>query len=143
LRDIPKGAEVTVSYLSDASGTCRDERRAELGFPCACAACSLTNGALAQSNRRRSRIGVLFDLILAAVAEGDGSAIALVGERLKLLREEGMSATWDTLYAAWAYCQSVGDTAGARKWAARAAESAQFGLGRDSSEFQKYTACAR
>eukprot|EP00966_Prymnesium_polylepis_P026855 620435-Prymnesium_polylepis.2 len=86
---------------------------------------------------------VLFDLILAAVAEGDGSAIALVGERLKLLREEGMSATWDTLYAAWAYCQSVGDTAGARKWAARAAESAQFGLGRDSSEFQKYTACAR
>ena len=64
----------------------------------------------------------------------------MVKERLALLEEEGVHTSWDTSYAAWAYCCSVGDKAEARKWACRAAESARIGLGRDSDEFIKYSA---
>ena len=64
----------------------------------------------------------------------------MVKERLALLEEEGEHTSWDTSYAAWADCCSVGDKAEARKWACRAAESARIGLGRDSDEFIKYSA---
>ena len=148
MRDVPSGDELAVSYPSNTSGACRDERLAELRFPCACAACSLTDEALPESNRRRARIEEIFNLIIEAVAAVDSSAIALVEERLAFLAEEGQSVTWDTVYAAWAYHQSVADIAEARSWAVRAAQEALIGLGRDSAEFQRYihvvqAACAK
>lgn len=69
------------------------------------------------------------------------NAIALVEERMDLLSAEGLDgAMWDTLYAACAYCRSVGDKEGASAWAARAAENASLALGKDSLEFNKYAA---
>ena len=142
LRDIALGTEITVNYLSDASGLCKDERHAQLGFSCACATC--TSRLLAQSDQRRTRIAELFGLIQSAVVSPQsgprGLGVVLVKERLALLEEEGVHTSWDTSYAAWAYCCSVGDKAEARKWACRAAESARIGLGRDSDEFIKYSA---
>ena len=40
----------------------------------------------------------------------------------------------------WCVCRSVGDKQAATLWAGRAAESARLALGRDSDEFQKYSA---
>ena len=160
LRDIRKNEEVTVSYLADV-GTPSHRRCQQLlddfGFTCVCATCNLTGSALAQSNTRRARIGALARLVEVAVnggVAGTGNAltvtavgrkrtnaIALVEERIALMEEEGTDGTsWDTLYAACAYCRSIGDKVEASKWASRAADMARLALGKDSDEFQQYAA---
>ena len=129
----------------------------DFGFTCVCATCNLTGSALAQSNTRRARIGALARLVEVAVnggVAGTGNAltvtavgrkrtnaIALVEERIALMEEEGTDGTsWDTLYAACAYCRSIGDKVEASKWASRAADMARLALGKDSDEFQQCAA---
>ena len=45
------------------------------------------------------------------------ASIALVEERLSLLEAERLDFKHDTLYAACAYCRSVGDKSAASAWA--------------------------
>ena len=156
LRDIAKGEAITVSYLPDV-GTATKQRGQRLfddfGFRCACNACSLTGTLRAESDERRTRVGELAALMEVAVNGTGGAAlnlpgrkrtnaIALVEERLGLMTLEGTEHTsWDTLYAACAYCRSVGDKVEASQWASRAAEMARLALGKDSDEYQQYAAC--
>ena len=100
-----------------------------------------------------ARVGELAALVEVAVNGTGGAvlnlpgrkrtnAIALVEERLGLMTLEGTEHTsWDTLYAACAYCRSVGDKVEASQWASRAAEMARLALGKDSDEYQQYAAC--
>ena len=156
LVDIAAGDEITISYLGSEQFSRRDERQAKLlddfGFTCGCAKCTITAEAVRLSDARRSRLGALSVLISIAVngIAIDGSAgrmprtrtnaIDLVEERLRLLDQDGIGNTWDTMYAACAYSRSMGDRAQATLWASRAAESARVGLGCDSEEYQKYVA---
>lgn len=142
LRHIEPGAEICVSYLDNASGTRRAQRHEELGFACVCDACSLSGVLLAQSDQRRSRIGVIFGLLEATIRAADKRAMPLVVERLRLLEEEGMLEDWNTAFVASSYFSLIGDRRQACQWAARAAESAKHGLGTDSDEFEHYAAHA-
>ena len=98
---------------------------------------------VAQSEQRRSRIGVLFGLLQATLGSADARAMPLLTERLKLMEEEEMKEDWNTLFSAACYYERVGDKRQARQWAARAAESAKQGLGSDSDEFKHYAARAK
>ena len=138
LDDIALGSEISVSYLDNASGTRRTERQEELGFACVCDICSLSGPSLAESDSRRSRIGVIFGLLEAMVRQVDVRAVALLNERLRLMEQEEMKEDWNTLYCAASYFELAGDRRQSRLWAARAAESARHGLGADSDEFQHY-----
>ena len=135
LQPIAKGVELTVSYLTNASGMLRDDRCEQLGFSCVCVPCMTRGVARTNSDRRRSRIGVLFGMLQSALDGKDARTLALVKERLALLEEEGDGASWDTMHVALAYCISVGKVKAAKRWAARAAKSALRGLGSDSEEY--------
>ena len=143
MRDIPPGAEILVTYLAElgADHAKRSARLAtDFGFVCECATCSLTTTERAESDRRRQRIGALGDVIREAVPRKRADAISLVEERLKLMEEEGIGGTsYDTIFAASAYCRLVGDRASASLWASRAADCARLALGCDSEEFVKLT----
>mmetsp|Transcript_23078 Transcript_23078/g.58835 ORF Transcript_23078/g.58835 Transcript_23078/m.58835 type:complete len:221 (+) Transcript_23078:367-1029(+) len=142
LADITTGSEISVSYLDNASGTRCAERQEELGFVCVCDACSLSKPLLAESDTRRSRIGLIFGLLEATVRKVDARAVALLNERLRLMEQEEMKEDWNTLFCAASYFELAGDRKQSRLWAARAADSALHGLGADSDEFHHYMAHA-
>jgi len=140
LRDITPGEEICVSYLDNASGMPRTQRHDELGFACLCTACGLQGKLLAQSDKRRSRIGVIFGILESMIRATDRRAMTLVMERLQLMEQEGMREDWNTLYCAASFFGLTGDRCQAGQWAARAAESARYGMGEDSDEFIYYAA---
>ena len=169
LVDIDEGAEVLVAYAFTGEGDVRAARQATLrsdfGFACACELCSLTGVALAESDARQARIRQLGHLIVshggeteeeAAEAEeaaaagrtdaggawGDDDLVALVEERLWLLRLEGLFTNWDSASVAMAHLQSTGDAAGAARWAVYAADFARRALGEDSDEYIRYARVA-
>ena len=147
MRPIEANEELTVSYcfeLQEGGGQ-RDRRQARIhhrfGFACACDLCTQADGtpAFAESERRRARL-----LELASrISDCPSDLIDLVEERLRLLKEEGLGASTDTIGVASAFLRFIGDEDGARTWASRAAESALLGLGDDHEEYLRWLACAR
>ena len=78
----------------------------------------------------------------AGGAWGNDDLVALVEERLWLLRLEGLFTNWDSASVAMAHLQSTGDAAGAARWAVYAADFARRALGEDSDEYIRYARVA-
>jgi len=142
LCDIARGAEIGVSYLENACNMRRAQRHEQLGFTCKCPACDVSGLQLAQSDQRRGRTGAIFAMLEPIIRAADKRAVALVSERLDLMKLESMREEWNTLFCAASYFALAGDARQASRWAAQAADSARHGLGSDSDEFQHYAACA-
>ena len=143
LRTIAPDEEVTIHYRGGGDGETRDERRAGLrgdfGFDCACTMCSIPKGASrAASDANQTRIATLFASIAASPTPSN--LVHLVEERLEVLAKEGVRTNWDTYGAAMSFLKCTGASSQAARWAARAAASASFALGRDSTEFAQYVA---
>ena len=99
LRAVPRGEELTISYLA-ASGRVRGERQRllqrDFGFTCACARCALSGGALARSETLQRAIG---DLAPDADARsGELLATSRFGAApdalIRMLAEEGLPMIW-------------------------------------------------
>ena len=72
--------------------------------------------------------------------------VALIEERLSLLEREGgvhAARAWATLEAAGRLCATLGDSAEAGRWNAKAAKCALLALGRESADFTRYAALIR
>ena len=139
---IRQGEELTVAYWGDeCCGVLRAERQRRMlerfGFECACVRCRLTDAALAASDQRQRKLGVLAGLI---ESDRDGGVAELpkhVTALVDLLREEGMPMQWGERYllAAALRARRSGDQAAAREWATQAAACAREAAGEDSHTY--------
>ena len=121
-RDIVEGEELTTCYLEPAQP--RAERQAFLassfGFLCRCAACELSGGALAASDRARSRVRALEDEIYAEISRGRfRRGVTLVEECIATLRAEGIgfpALLSPRCYDAYQACKAAKWHQDARRW---------------------------
>lgn len=129
-RDIEAGEEITVTYVNLLMTAAeRQQRLAQYGFMCDCAACV----GQGETDSRRARMGVLL-LTLNENPEGRGNdGIAALGENLQLLRwaEELVQmlegeALVDYLPQAYGYAGKLssvlGDDEAAMDWRRKEAE---------------------
>ena len=120
------------------TGRPRLERRSHLqskfGFDCACALCSLTGNELEASNVRQLRIREINSTMQAS--RGQPETVALVSEKLRLLKAEGLPVEWAhmDMVRAFSHCCDHQEFAAARKWMRRAIKSARTMLGDDAKE---------
>ena len=93
LKDIEAGEEILTSYLNVYT-TRSDRLRAlkdKFNFECKCPACSVTDAkAVQESDRRRSTIAMLDELVPSQASVQPQAALRSLEKLLDLLKEEGM-----------------------------------------------------
>ena len=150
LRPIGAGEEITVSYAE--AGCARTERRAALeakfGFACACPLCELRGADLEASDGRQRRLAALVGT-LGGLADADPRLEALVEERGRLLKAEGLPPEWGfhEMFRAFMHCHKCGgvddsDVARADGWLRRALAAATTILGHDSKVVAEFRSIA-
>ena len=146
MRDIPRGAEVTISYYPlDVLLLPRDDRRSAVaehrGFVCACEVCR--QGDAQASNDRRQRIQRL-SIALFAKAGYTEADLGTVSEIMRLHEEEGLLTGLATLSRLAVSICSQSDVTGPvlREWTERAVSELSVRYGPDSPEVQDTRALA-
>lgn len=132
LRAVPRGEEITISYLA-ASGRVRGERQRllqrDFGFTCACSRCALSGGALARSETLQRAIGDLAPD--SDPRSGEMLATSRFGAApdalIRMLAEEGLPMIWARTTLNSAMAQSNQPS----YWAAQLAECLRLAMGAD------------
>ena len=136
LRDIARGEEILVSYLSSRNvyGSTRAERQARLqlrGFTYNCVVC--TQPETVASDERRVRVKELWESIPYFPPNQSRQRLLAIARAIRLLKEEGYAADYDdfTNDAAWV-CAYHSDWASAKYWAAETYRTRVAEFGEDS-----------
>ena len=149
-RAIGVGEELELTYLGvDRDAPPRVERQTMLeehfGFRCSCTLCALPAEQSQLSDARRSRLVELCTLLHEERPGGEGTrsfseVSALLEERLRLLRQEGVSEVFahGAMLVVSSRAREHGHVEVARHWAERALECATTALGADSMHYRLY-----
>jgi hypothetical protein len=136
LRDIARGDEILVSYLSSRNvyGSTRAKRQARLqlrGFTCNCVVC--TQPDTVASDERRLRVKELWESVPYFPPNQSRQRLLAIALAIRLLKEEGYAADYDefTNDAAWV-CAFHSDWASAKYWAAETYKTRVAEFGEDS-----------
>ena len=144
LRDIEAGEELTLAYVAGAEAGTRAHRRgvlkAKYCFDCVCATCQLEGAALEESDTRQARLAAIHRQLAGELGTDNESLPAVVGEHLRLMREEGLPLIWGKagMFLLIVHFVQRGERRAAADTARQGAELACLALGEDSSVYQKF-----
>lgn len=121
MRDIDEGCEICTCYveLNAPRETRREELRKRYLFECCCEVCMLEGAALQASDKRRSEIAVIDDLILKVGAFDAKRGLQLIDRMFDTLKHEGLlfsSAQARHYYDAYQLACALEDIKSAKKF---------------------------